>query len=257
MITTGSSTPSLDELARATAKKRYYNREASNEDLALVRGLRDFHNKWIKSKLLYLPTIGAGGKTVLDFSCGPGGDLRFWIENKADFVLGVDVDESNIRDNKQGIYRRYMNNLIDKGRDKVPPMVFVQADSSLPLLKGEAANSSLERDRDEDKNILRALFARERADAVVPRLVSDKLMSKLKDGAQVASCMFSLHYFLKDMETFNGFLNNLKECVAIGGYFIGCCTDGAQVFELLKAKEKGDAAVRRNTGARQCPPSAH
>ena len=243
MITTGSTTPTVDELAAYSRRRRYYNREASKEDLSVIRGLRDFHNLWIKAKLLYKPTLSPGGKTLLDLSCGPGGDLRFWIENKADFVLGVDVDESNIRDNKQGIYRRYMNNLIDKGRDKVPPMVFVQADSSLPLLKGEAANSSLEKDRDEDKNILRALFARERADAVVPRLVSDKLMSKLKDGAQVASCMFSLHYFLKDMETFNGFLNNLKECVAIGGYFIGCCTDGAQVFELLKAKEKGDAAV--------------
>lgn len=242
MIITGSSTPSIDELARATAKKRYYNREASDEDLALVRGLRDFHNKWIKSKLLYFPTIGAGGKTVLDFSCGPGGDLRFWEEYKAAFVLGVDIDENNIRGIQSGIYRRYMNNLVDKGRENIPPMVFVQADSTLPLLKGEAAIAAGEKDREVDTEILKALFAREKADAaLLPPLITKRVNGALKEGADVGVSMFTLHYFLQSPESFNGFLNNLKECIKVGGYFIGCCTDGDETFKLLKDKAEGES----------------
>jgi SAM-dependent methyltransferase len=243
MITTGSEKPTLDELEAYSRRKRYYNREASKEDLAIIRGLRDFHNLWIKEKLLYKPTLSPGGKKVLDFSCGPGGDLRFWIKYKADFVLGCDIDENNIRDTKQGIYRRYMNNLVDYGRDKVPYMVFVQADSTRPLINGDAAIASLEKDREDDKNILRALFAKERPDAVTPPLVSNKLTGKLKDGADVGVSMFTLHYFLKDAASFDGFLNNLKECIGVGGYFIGCCTDGNRVFELLKDKTEGDSVV--------------
>jgi len=240
MITTGSEKPSLEELALLSRKKRYYNRDENDKDITLVRGLRDFHNHWIKGRLLYKSTLGSGGKTLLDMACGPGGDLRFWTENKTAFVLGVDIDEDNIRNNKNGIYARYMNYLIEYGREKVPPMVFVEANSALPLLKGAAASGS------EDKDILRALFSKERTEGSIPPLVT-KLAGRLREGADVASCMFALHYFLKDMETFNGFLENLKECVKIGGYFIGCCTDGEQVFKLLEEVAEGEPVVGRES----------
>ena len=238
MITRGTEQPTVAELAATIRKKRYYNRDKSDDALVVVDGLRNFHNHWIKEMLLYKPTMGAGGKTVLDLACGPGGDLDFWGRKfRASFVLGVDIDEDNIKDEKQGIYRRYMNQAIQNGKDKMGPMVFVQADSKLPLLKGEAAFQP------EDKNILRALFARERPTGPIPPLITNKLMGKLRDGADVAVCMFALHYFLKDMETFNGFLKNLEECVKVGGYFIGCCTDGDRVFRLLADKETGESVV--------------
>jgi hypothetical protein len=244
MITTGAEKPTFEELAAYSRKKRYYNREASAEDIALVRGLRDFHNLWIKDRLLYLPTLSPGGKTVIDYSCGPGGDLRFWNKYKASFVLGADIDENNIRDNKQGIYRRYMNYLVDFGRDKVAPMVFVQADSTLPLIKGEAAISTSEKDRTLDQEMLKAIFARERADlTTLPALITKKANGILKAGADVGVSMFTLHYFLESEEKLSGFLNNLKDTIKIGGYFIGCCSDGEEIFKLLKDKDTGEAAV--------------
>jgi len=236
MITTGAEEPTKAELDLVFSKKRYYNREATEKELAVVQGLRNFHNHWIKELLLYKPTIGSGGKTVLDLACGPGGDLAMWSKNKVSFVLGVDVDENNIYNNESSIYRRYMNQMIDRGgRDKMPPMVFVQANSTLPLSKGEGASN------EDGKNILRALFARESPDAPVPPLIQNKLTGRLRDGADVAVCMFALHYFLSNMESFNGFLKNLEDCVKVGGYFIGCCTDGKKAFELLKDVEEGDA----------------
>jgi len=244
MIRTGAERPTEEEMKALIRKKRYYNRDNSDQTLAAVEGLRDFHNKWVKEKLLYMPTLGAGGKTVLDLACGPGGDMGFWGKSyKPSFVLGVDIDEDNIRNNEWGIYRRYMNYLINYGRDKVAPMVFVQGDSALPLEKGLAAYTS------EDKDILRALFAKERAEGPLPPLVTDKLLGRLREGADVAVCMFALHYFLKDMATLNGFLENLAKCVKIGGYFIGCCTDGEEVFKLLEKQPEGEPAVgKENKG---------
>jgi hypothetical protein len=237
MITTGAERPTEEELRAVSRDKRYYNRAASKEDMKPIRGLRDFHNHYIKEQLLYKTVLSSGPKTILDLACGQGGDMDFWYKNKAAFVLGVDIDLNNIRNKQQGIYRRYLNYLTDKGKDKVPPMVFVQADSAKPLLKGEAAFQS------EDKNILRSLFARERPDGPIPPLLTKELGGRLKDGADVASCMFALHYFLKDMSTFDGFLANLRDCVKVGGYFIGCCTDGKEVFRRLKDLKQDDVAV--------------
>jgi SAM-dependent methyltransferase len=237
MITTGAEQPTLDELRAVSREKRYYNRAAPKEDMALIRGLRDFHNHYIKEQLLYRTVLSSGPKTILDLACGQGGDLDFWYKNKAAFVLGVDIDLNNIRNKQQGIYRRYLNYLTEKPTGSVPPMVFAQADSAKPLQKGEAAFQA------DDKNILRSLFAKERPDGPIPPLLAKELGGRLKDGADVAVCMFALHYFLKDLDTFNGFLANLRDCVKVGGYFIGCCTDGKQVFNRLKELKQNDVAV--------------
>jgi len=237
MITTGAEKPTEAELAAYSRTKKYYNRQASKEDLKVIEGLRNFHNKWIKRRLLYAPVLGAGGKKLLDLSCGPGGDLDMWTKNNVDFVLGVDIDSANIRDPKNGIYGRYLNYLVNYGREKMPPMVFVQGDSSKRLLNGAASDDT------EDANILRSVFAQERTTEEVPVFVKTVAGGKLREGADVASCMFALHYFFKDMETLNGFLTNLQETVKVGGYFVGCCTDGDRAFQLLQGVEMGSAAV--------------
>jgi SAM-dependent methyltransferase len=237
MITTGSDKPTQAELAMYSRTKKYYDRQASEDDLRLIRGLRDFHNQWIKKRLLYAPVLAPGGKRLLDLSCGQGGDLNFWTTNKVDFVLGVDLDINNLQDPVNGMYRRYMNYLVKYGRDKMPVMVFAQADSSKRLIDGSASNDS------EDADILRSVFAKERTVGELPPLVKNMAGGKLRDGADVASCMFTLHYFFKDMPTLDGFLINLQETVKVGGYFIGCCTDGERVFQLLKDRAEGEAAV--------------
>ena len=236
MITTGADKPTEGELAAYSRPKQYYNRQASTEDLKLIRGLRSFHNLWVKRKLLYAPVLAPGNKRILDLSCGPGGDLNIWIENKAGFVLGVDVDMANIRNPTYGIYRRYMNDLVKFGREKVPLMVFVQGDTSKRLIDGAASTDP------EDAAIVKSVFGK-REEGDLPPLVKNQAGGKLRDGADVASCMFALHYFFKDNETLTGFLTNLQETVKVGGYFIGCCTDGEKVFQLLENYEQGAAAV--------------
>jgi hypothetical protein len=45
--------------------------------------------------------------------------------------------------------------------------------------------------------------------------------------------MFALHYMFRDEPTLNGFLNNLADTVKVGGYFVGCCSDGDTLARKL------------------------
>jgi hypothetical protein len=62
---------------------------------------------------------------------------------------------------------------------------------------------------------------------------------KGRDGFNISSCQFALHYFFETQNVLQNFMRNLAECTKIGGYFIGACYDGKTIFNLLKNKEKG------------------
>jgi predicted NAD-dependent protein-ADP-ribosyltransferase YbiA (DUF1768 family) len=75
-----------------------------------------------------------------------------------------------------------------------------------------------------------------RPEGFIPPYIEKELAGRFRDGADVISCMFALHYFFASAETFDGFLKNLAENLKIGGYFIGCCFDGERVFEFLRGR---------------------
>jgi hypothetical protein len=68
------------------------------------------------------------------------------------------------------------------------------------------------------------------------------LEGKAAEGFDVAASMFALHYFFKDSQTLEAVLSNLATSVKVGGYFVGCCTDGDQVAALLKSLGVGESA---------------
>ncbi len=247
MIRTGSEEPNSDEIKElekrylelSEIEKVYYQRKAPAQDLLLVRGLRDFHNIYIKDDILYRVALHGGSKRVFDTSCGEGGDLQKWLRGNVSFVLGVDVSGNNIRNSKKGIYRRYLN-AIAKSKlynTQVPPMVFVIGDSSRSIVDGVAGATPEERD------ILRSVFGRVKPEGVVPPNVERTAALALRDGADVVACMFAIHYFFENRESFDGFINNINETLKVGGYFIGCCFDGESVFKLLRGLPTGQSKV--------------
>lgn len=249
MIRSGAEEPTeeeLSELSSARAKETgavYYQRSAAAEDLAIVRGLRDFHNKWIKEDIIYRTILldggrGAGGKSLVDFACGKGGDLQKWRRGKAGFVLGVDNAGDNILNTKNGIYRRYLDTLVNNGRERTAPMLFsIVKTSSDPLVNGEAGVSSQERD------IMRTVFGRVAAEGAVPKFVGEVGTGVLRSGADAGVLMFALHYFFDRVESVNGLLKNIADCVKEGGYFAGCCFDGQRLFNMLRGTETGSSRV--------------
>jgi hypothetical protein len=116
-------------------------------------------------------------------------------------------------------------------------MVFVIGNSTRDIVNGEAGATPEERD------ILRSVFGRFEPEGPVPKYVQSVMAGSYRAGADVAACMFALHYFFENIESLNGFIKNLSETVKIGGLFIGCCFDGDKVFNLLRSVEKGRSKV--------------
>jgi hypothetical protein len=81
----------------------YYNRAFKSE---LMRGMRDFHNRYVKRVLIMRPA--RRGHTLIDYAVGKGGDLTKWIDAKLGFVFGVDVARDNIENKFDGACRRYL-----------------------------------------------------------------------------------------------------------------------------------------------------
>jgi predicted NAD-dependent protein-ADP-ribosyltransferase YbiA (DUF1768 family) len=251
MIRTGSEEPTEEEIAgllkaakgRVDLERKYYDRKAEKNDMLLVRGLQDFHNKWVKERILIQTTVAGGGKALLDMACGKAGDLQKWRRSGVDFVLGVDYAGENIRDSKNGAYARVLSTWKTNGKENVPPMIFAIGNSSKPLVNGEAGSTA------EEQRILRTIFRRFPAGGDVPIYVERVGGGRLKYGADVVACMFAIHYFFITEDAFTGFLENIRETLKVGGYFIGCAFDGEAVFNLLRDIPKGDTKVGKDGDA--------
>ena len=216
--------------------KKYYESKAPKENIMIVKGLRDFHNKYIKNDLLIKRVMRGGSKTIVDLACGKGGDLYKWIENRARFAVGIDTSGDGITNSYDGAYKRYMQDIMKFGMDRVPKVAFVIGNSSKNIVSGEAGANP------EESNMLRRIFGKYETDGPVPPYINNVMAGSFRNGADVAACMFALHYFFENKEMLDGFLRNLSDIVKIGGYFIGCCFDGNKVFHLLSNLEKGQSA---------------
>ena len=241
MIRSGSEEVGEDEAealeaekeSSAAARRKYFERTATEQDLRVVKGMRDFHNKWIKERVLYGNALKERGKTVLDLAVGKGADLQRWRRLGVSFVLGCDNAGDNITNAENGAYRRYLETMTKAPPGSVPPMVFAIADTSKRLMDGTGGET------EQEKDILRSVFGRIRPSGAVPAFVEREGAGKLKMGADCVSLMFAIHYFFDKKETFDGLLQNIADGLKLGGYFIGCCFDGERVFELLKSVKTG------------------
>jgi len=239
MIRTGHTEPSEQEMQALLQHRSpsihatYYQRTAPKENTALVKGLRDFHNKYIKRDILLRSTM-KGRTHLVDMACGKGGDLWKWMEAGASCVLGVDYAGENITNPKDGAYARYVD-VLSSMHGRAPNIAFAIGNSSKRFVTGEAGANQQEQD------ILRSVFGRQNPDGPVPKYVENVMAGQFRDGADVAACMFALHYFFENSTMLDGFLQNLSDIVKPNGYFVGCCFDGESVFNLLKNIDKGQS----------------
>lgn len=230
-LTEGEWTSSGASSAGAVA---YYQRRASQIDLLKISGLQAFHNSFIKESILLSRCVKAGGALV-DLSVGQAGDIHKWLAGRVGWVLGVDIALAGIVDNVNGAYRRYLGQMIRR-KGAVPPMLFIQADSSQRLMDGSAGMTPA------DRSMLRTLWG-ENVEGVPPAVAD--LRGAAASGFDVATLMFSLHYFFKDKATLDGLVRNLNDTVKVGGHFVGCCFDGHTVDTMLRDLPKG--GIKRGT----------
>ena len=206
----------------------YYNRNGQDTS---TEALRDFHNRYIKRKLI----LGVSNRDdiLIDYAVGQGGDFPKWIASKLKFVFGIDVSKDNIENKKNGACARYLNYKSDY--KVMPDALFVHGNSGLNIRNGKALVS------ERDKQIAAAVFGNGGKDK---EELGDGVYKQFgigKDGFHVSSCQFALHYFFENEKSLHSFLRNLSECTRVNGYFIGTCYDGEKVFDVLRNKNKGES----------------
>ena len=203
-----------------------------------TKTLRIFHNQ-IKYYLLKYCSDNLNKKKnnlcLLDMTCGKGGDLMKWVNNGYKYIVGFDKYQDSITNNEDGIYKRaYAQKNNKKFKGEFPNMIFEQADAGKNYLKGEAfIGETMEKDNI-GHNIIKCITGRQ-YDSGLEKVLS-KFEGKAKDGFDVISNQFSIHYFFENMETLTGFLQNVSECCKHGGYFIGTCFDGKTLYKKLEKK---------------------
>ena len=218
MITKGENIPTkLDN------DDIYYNNVGTKQDTS-TKALRDFHNLFVKYNLINM--VSKEGDTLIDYAVGKGGDIPKWISAKLSFVFGIDSSKDNIRNPLDGVCARYLN--YKQKFDQIPDGLFIFGDSSENIKDTSASKNEV------GKSIINAIFGQGVKDSKVIGKGVAKSYGKVRDGFNISSIQFALHYMFKSPETLHNFLTNLNECTELNGYFIGTCFDGKKVFDLLK-----------------------
>jgi hypothetical protein len=212
----------------------YYNKLTRSN---LTRGLRDFHNLYVKNILIN--NVSKNGESLIDYAVGKGGDIPKWINAKLAFVLGLDLSRDNIENRLDGVCARYLN--YHKKFRNIPRGLFLQGNTSVNIKNGDAVYT------EKGKQIIKAVFGEGPKDEkFLGRGVYDAY-GKARDGFNVSSIQFAIHYMFENILSLHNFLRNVSECTKVGGYFIGTSYDGETIFNKLKDKEIGESiSIFRN-----------
>jgi hypothetical protein len=242
MIRNGTEAPSDAEKAEMnyvapSEVKKYYERKPAESDQRLVKELHEFHNKYIKKTVLY----GSMGKykpkaKILDTAVGRANDLHRWREIDAEFVFGVDVTGECCKNAYDNAYLRLVQTKINVKKHKkplpIPTMFFVIGDSSLRYIDGASGEN------EEEADMMRAIFGKVAPTGIVPPAIQ-RNQAILREGADIMTCMYALHYFFQSPEKLDGLLQNIADNLKIGGLFVGTNFDGDMVFNMLRRTPKG------------------
>ena len=238
----------------ATNKNEYYTK--SNE-----RSTRQiFHNKIKQELIRKAATLANNSKgstrsanadiLLIDYGVGKGGDLMKWKDSGISFVYGIDYSKSNLNNSYDGACARYLNMKMNNKTNPMPlTCMFAVGDCSKSIENGDAFregdDSGTEQTMSEIVN--KSVFAQVKADEISEALKGIKgVYGKGKNGFDIGSSQFSMHYFFESQFTINQFIKNLQFTIKKGGYFVGTCFDGQKVLELLTEGGDDDSLMNNN-----------
>ena len=229
MITTGENIPEdFDSGVYYTGDKTKSKTQA----------MRNFHNLYVKNSLIM--NVSNPGDTLIDYAVGKAGDLNKWRSAKLSFVFGLDVSQDNIENKQDGACVRYIEM---KNKFKMPlTSLFAICNSKHNLKEGVGFKS------ERDKMIYNATIGKGPNDEKQIGRGLVRHYGKGATGFNISSCQFALHYFFEDMVSLKGFIRNVAENTKTGGYFIGTCYDGTEIFNKLNNIPKGESFVVSDNG---------
>lgn len=215
MITTGEIDKSLLQ------NTSYYSAcEANSYDPKKRLPFQNFHNLYVKKNLIMSVAPAIQSKQhkqigqLLDLACGKSGDLSKWKAAYLKRVICIDIDKKCI-DYAISFYKSYP-------RPK-PSVYYVWGDTSKLIFPNQDAGLN---------------------DMQKVRL---KEYIPTKNNFDIVSCQFCLHYYFESENKLKNLVQNIKDNLKVGGYFIGTCFDGEKLFKLLKGKKEIEGATNDDT----------
>ena len=214
----------------------YENCSQENRHKSDTIHLQKYHN-FVKRCILLRPaknSVEGEEMTLLDLGCGKGGDLSKWKDVGADIVVGVDVAKDNLDNRNDGACTRYSElvKLAESRNESYPTCFFFHANS-----KHDIANEIKSRNNEEAKIFRHIWYDSEPLDVDVDSNTAKKPVTIYPrfsyNGFNCVSIQFALHYFMENITSLTGLLDNVNTNLKKGGLFIGCCLDGEQLFKSL------------------------
>ena len=222
-------TINFDEVRKeVSTTDKYYVGDKFSEDAPI----RDLHN-YIKSKLISRVCSSndhRGKLMIADLSCGRGGDIKKYLssKNEVEFILGLDIS-SNVNEAAQRYHYTYKPK---------PKALFLQYDTSKSIEKQEGCIVSMNKEKQEQCcDMLDMIFGKAKTFHKKYKDIQRRYLGIAKQGFDVVSSQFSLHYYFKDEETLRGFCENIQYLCADKGYFIGTCYDGMKVMKTFAQQD--------------------
>ena len=207
----------------------YYN---GTKSTTFTRAMRDFHNLFVKKYLI--SSISQPGDKLIDLAVGKGGDFPKWIDSELSLVVGIDNSKDNIENRIDGAYSRYLN--YKKSHKNIPDCLFIHGDSSEIYLEKGITNPNY-------VNIYKALLGTGGKDEKILGKNVFKKYGIAKDGFEITSCQFALHYFFGSAYHLENFIQNVINNTMVGGYFIGTSYNGKTLFSKLEDINRGENKV--------------
>ena len=205
----------------------YYDR---SDGESKTKELRGFHNKVVK-KMLFQFVNNKKNSSLIDFAIGKGGDIPKILRLNYGSIFGIDISEDNIHNRFDGACARYLS--IVSGKKNRPHAIFIKGDSSKLIENGHFAFD------DKSRNIYYALMGKGKRTQDMDKYTY-KYYGVYKNKFDVGSIQFAIHYMFESKLTLHNFIRNVAKHVKHGGYFIGTCYNGKNVFNMLKGVEYND-----------------
>jgi hypothetical protein len=189
----------------------YYSKSGTD----LTEPMRGFNN-YIKTVLI--SGSRKNGDSLIDFSCGRGGDIKKWFSSDYHRVVGLDISRLNIEsmDPKFGAMGRiqHLQNKFPQYKKWAEGVKFFWADTS-------------------------KITTATHPNGVCQTALKEGAVKALEVPFDVGASFFTAHYYFESPLKIRGFFQNLFDNIRDGGLAVITCFDGLEIFKWLEHLETG------------------
>lgn len=182
-------------------------------------------NNYVKKILIDRVLSGKKNAAVLDLACGQLGDMHKYISNGVNLFVGVEYAIDNLINKNDGAAVRILQSRNEKFQQKA---VLIHGDASKNIANGECCFDV------QNKYYIDILYGKHKPTANAKLM---QLYGVAVNQFNAVICNFAIHYMLDNENQFYSFLQNVKENLKEGGYFLITCQDGSEILKLLKAND--------------------